>query len=274
MLRTGLAAAFATVLVGMSGGLARATPILPDATYRNVAHVTERNGLTLDQDTELPTGGLLISGAQTNLPFPVSWAASTSNDYTVPSLYASARNVHSDDVEAESDLTYFVKFTGSTATVPVRIQAHGQATAAENEAPDTGFGSGEIEATAFVQMFRADDFTSLVFKEVANSDAITNVGTHLFSLDQEFTLQTDLVYEVSMYASAKAASLYHANAFVDPLFTVPDGYSVQTSSNIGNSPATVTPIPATLPLFTSGLGGLGLIGWRRKKTAARAARSC
>jgi hypothetical protein len=33
------------------------------------------------------------------------------------------------------------------------------------------------------------------------------------------------------------------------------------------------PVPAALPLFVSGLGGLGLFGWRRrtKTTAARAA---
>ncbi len=29
--------------------------------------------------------------------------------------------------------------------------------------------------------------------------------------------------------------------------------------------AAATPLPATLPLFASGLGGLGLLGWRRKK---------
>jgi hypothetical protein len=27
------------------------------------------------------------------------------------------------------------------------------------------------------------------------------------------------------------------------------------------------PLPATLPLFASGLGALGLLGWRRKKKA-------
>jgi len=29
-----------------------------------------------------------------------------------------------------------------------------------------------------------------------------------------------------------------------------------------------TPLPATLPLFASGLGALGLLGWRRKRKAA------
>ena len=29
-----------------------------------------------------------------------------------------------------------------------------------------------------------------------------------------------------------------------------------------------TPLPAALPLFATGLGALGLLGWRRKKKAA------
>jgi hypothetical protein len=28
-----------------------------------------------------------------------------------------------------------------------------------------------------------------------------------------------------------------------------------------------TPLPAALPLFATGLGGLGLLGWRRKRKA-------
>ena len=28
-----------------------------------------------------------------------------------------------------------------------------------------------------------------------------------------------------------------------------------------------TPLPAALPLFAGGLGGLGLLGWRRKRKA-------
>ena len=35
--------------------------------------------------------------------------------------------------------------------------------------------------------------------------------------------------------------------------------------------ATATPLPATLPLFASGLGAFGLLGWRRKRKAQAAA---
>ena len=30
---------------------------------------------------------------------------------------------------------------------------------------------------------------------------------------------------------------------------------------------TATPLPAALPLFATGIGGLGLLGWRRKRKA-------
>jgi hypothetical protein len=36
------------------------------------------------------------------------------------------------------------------------------------------------------------------------------------------------------------------------------------------APPTATPLPAALPLFASGLGGLGLLGWRRKRNNAAA----
>jgi hypothetical protein len=35
--------------------------------------------------------------------------------------------------------------------------------------------------------------------------------------------------------------------------------------------SSATPLPATLPLFATGIDGLGLLGWRRKKKAAAVA---
>jgi hypothetical protein len=43
------------------------------------------------------------------------------------------------------------------------------------------------------------------------------------------------------------------------------------SYNIPEIEFAVTPLPATLPLFATGLGALGLFGWRKKRTAAFAA---
>jgi len=60
----------------------------------------------------------------------------------------------------------------------------------------------------------------------------------------------------------------------DPLLSL-DGWASPGTYQAGNwvftakfsTPAT-TPIPAALPLFASALGGLGFVGWRRKKATA------
>ena len=43
--------------------------------------------------------------------------------------------------------------------------------------------------------------------------------------------------------------------------------STSISASISSDP-TVVPVPAAVPLFATGLGALGLLGWRRKKAAA------
>jgi hypothetical protein len=58
------------------------------------------------------------------------------------------------------------------------------------------------------------------------------------------------------------------SAYIDPHFTVPDGYTLLLSDGVDNGVGfTQTPIPAALPLFATGLGALGLLGWRRKRKA-------
>jgi hypothetical protein len=57
---------------------------------------------------------------------------------------------------------------------------------------------------------------------------------------------------------------------IDPVITFADQsdantFQLEFSPGIGNSAE--TPLPAALPLFASGLGGLGLLGWRRKRKA-------
>jgi hypothetical protein len=44
-------------------------------------------------------------------------------------------------------------------------------------------------------------------------------------------------------------------------------YHMSGTFTVLNGPIAATPLPAALPLFASGLGALGLLGWRRKRTA-------
>lgn len=62
------------------------------------------------------------------------------------------------------------------------------------------------------------------------------------------------------------------SGFIDPIITFDpsfdlSGYTLEFSAGIQNS-AAATPLPAALPLFASGLGALGLLGWRRKRKVA------
>jgi len=52
--------------------------------------------------------------------------------------------------------------------------------------------------------------------------------------------------------------------------TAPDFDAVMASIS-GTTAAAAVPVPAALPLFASGLGVMGLLGWRRKRKAALAA---
>jgi hypothetical protein len=45
------------------------------------------------------------------------------------------------------------------------------------------------------------------------------------------------------------------------------GPEVMLSGDFLTTPVTSTPLPAALPLLATGLGGLGLLGWRRKRKA-------
>ena len=46
--------------------------------------------------------------------------------------------------------------------------------------------------------------------------------------------------------------------------------TANSSSLVVSPTVSEVPLPAALPLFASGLAGLGLLGWRRKKKAIAA----
>ena len=68
-----------------------------------------------------------------------------------------------------------------------------------------------------------------------------------------------------VYSGPEAAPLFSLGTFLVPT-------DFNTNSNIHAvltvSAIATTPIPAALPLFASALGGLGFVGWRRKRAAA------
>lgn len=76
-------------------------------------------------------------------------------------------------------------------------------------------------------------------------------------------------------ASALADPHFFLDPSLDPTFTGnPSDYSIILSNNVGNGfppgfgpIVTQVPAPSAPPLFATGLGALGLLGWRRKRKA-------
>ena len=266
---SGLMMVAATVLAAAAPDLAHASPF-PDASYGNIAQATDVGGYAgeppLDtQSSHSATAGVGVNGSNGPNEF---WTATTENNYSIPSLYVAARATGEVKAVAQSFLGYSVEFGAATSTVDINVKAYGNADVFANGPAGEGFHDFSANgASALLYIMQPDTF-STVFSIVANSDLSSLQGTHSFSLDQTYTFNTGTVYRVFMSAFASADEGHSANAFVDPYFIVPDGVTFLESNGIGNALPNATPIPAALPLFASGLGALGLLGWRRKKKAA------
>ena len=97
-----------------------------------------------------------------------------------------------------------------------------------------------------------------------------------FTIASDFTFLTNTLYNVRLQVglsdSISGTGTDSLFAFIDPSFTI-DGansgaYSIFFSEGFGNDSVPATPLPAALPLFATGLGALGLLGWCRKRKAA------
>jgi PEP-CTERM motif-containing protein len=108
--------------------------------------------------------------------------------------------------------------------------------------------------------------------------ARTNGGS--FSGTIALLLTPGNIYQVDLTAAATGFGAGgSASAFADPHIYIDSPalaalYSIVVSDGVGNDPLpgfggtpVVTPLPATLPLFATGLGALGLLCWRRKRKA-------
>jgi hypothetical protein len=100
----------------------------------------------------------------------------------------------------------------------------------------TACGVGALHPTALT----ASNLTA-ANSPISNSDTllITSSLTGPFSLSQTLTL------------TLGAGALVH----------------LENNTTLAPAPLANTPLPTTLPLFASGLGALGLLGWRRKRKA-------
>ena len=172
---------------------------------------------------------------------------------------------------------------------------------------EVGTGSGTLDGTMFtnqlVTITMPGDTTNITnpnsgfFQNLVGTTTVTvaTVGTDTLPTGRVFVVQTSQVAgfedtslpEVIMDTSNSAFATYALGAIgptsgpsLRNLATFATGSGTFYLSSMGDSTfcaasdgvscATVgaVPLPAALPLFATGLAALGLLGWRRKKTAA------
>ena len=235
--------------------IARAGSVLPDVTYGGPTNIGGK-----------PFTGLPINLAGiTQLGGAWSLSASSSLD-PVPALTMSG-SVSDDSQGVGGDIYMIYAFevcqlsgcgTPSDTTVGVGFKAYGTVNVTGN--PDLN------ESQVY-----------LTIGDVAMGNNILIAGDAGGQLGS-WTLNTNLqnvdlntVYYVSMHVQGDAVG----GAFfgqIDPMFTVdPSLYKLDFSQGVVNGdPALATPLPASLPLFATGFGALGLLGLRTKRKAATA----
>ena len=135
-----------------------------------------------------------------------------------------------------------------------------------NATPGPGYGSAYIsinigsalysfntpENTLSIFWGSPDSYNTLSF--YASKDG---TGTPLFSLTGSSLLIQTYGHDLVNFQTL--------DGFFNSVVLSSTWYSFEFTNLTAYDPPTVTPLPAALPLFATGLGALGLLGWRRKK---------
>jgi len=250
-----MAASAASIFLGAVS--VQATPVLDPAQYYTTYSGTVSGSvLNVSNDAHpfhgLPVFSDSLSGSSDHgFAGHTEWAASTENTYSpTPSLSVDASVTgRGSSALAQSSVAYWVTFDGpDNANLQVTLNS-----------------SGSVDYTG-----TATAYSILHFRErgsgvdILRKEASRSSGLMSFSGPDSFSVNTSLIYQIVLEISALVNDGGTASAMIDPTFVLPTGYRVVTSSFA----VATTPIPAALPLFAAGLGGLGFVGWRRKTTSA------
>ncbi len=159
--------------------------------------------------------------------------------------------------DAFAALDYYFAAVGGNPNDPVHVLVATTLLAVVDAYPNYAFAEIQVGGSGGVGTIVCSD-GSCVAGQFSDTLALTVVSgqavqVHLFiGAEEGFSTGGDAFASADPYI------------FVDPSFAGANNYSIIVSDGVGNAPAT-TPLPAAFPLFATGLGTLGLLGWRRKR---------
>jgi hypothetical protein len=253
---------FATVIL-MGGGLSHgnAAPLLPmgwvtPLGVSNVAFGVDPSDIIVATNPPVPIVSISGTGGSASLQFsptPTPTITANATGYNVAdnaSAFAQGLFQYFGIVDAPGgavlDTTVNVTSTGSLFS----------------EAGVVSFGSNALAKLSV--------FGTTLINRVSDQGA----DTGSFSTTQVVPVKTNLQFAVEMQVRAWTFEPgMSATAILDPYFSLDQnlidlGYTLRFSDGAGNSLAVnEVPLPAAFPLFVTGLGVIGLLGWRRKRIA-------
>jgi hypothetical protein len=192
-----------------------------------------------------------------------------------PSVSATVNEVtfeHTGGGGVEARLGYYVGYLNATpGTYSVNLHATDSLSAPDGAAMSAylGFGPASTNASQF------NNFATRTFEE---ADCTTRCpapgfafpGTGPFVANHLVSMEANTLYYVELQLLLNPVDDgVEISGLIDPTFTT-GASGGQFVFSPGVFSVSSTPIPPALPLFASGLGGLGLLGWHRKRTAAAA----
>jgi len=290
MYRSAMAGAWAVAVSIALTGSARAVP-LSSSFERVIAGSADPCGSA----TCPGLGSVSVSASDSS-----NQARASATATSAPALSASASGGGALSASATAEIDYFIEWLDPSRSAPiptlVDLILH---TAVSADAHDA---NSFAAATATFNI--AVNPSTIIQPAIGTSRLVSIAGgagpdgfgifcqTHAcsspgnFSGTLQYNLDPNVLYSVQIAVTAitsdntgsnPGSTLQSADAsldphiYLDPNFNIP-GLTLEISQGLDNvvgSAATPagTPLPAALPLFATGLGALGLLGRRRKRTA-------
>jgi len=171
--------------------------------------------------------------------------------------------------QARARLGYYVAYLNTPGTYNVNLHSIDSLSA-----PDTSFVSTHLAfGKAGTNFGFLNNFDGEKTFEEANCvngcpapGFVSTVPIGPFAPDHLLSIEANTLYFLQMDVLLNPLTFgSQLTGMVDPTFSAAGGQFVFSPGVF--SAAAVTPLPAALPLFAAGLGGLGLLGWRRRKSA-------
>jgi len=163
----------------------------------------------------------------------------------------------------QASLGYYVAYINSPGTYNVNLHATHSISEPDGRQASAYVGLGQAGANTA----NLNNFASKTFEEAECVNGCPNgfgFPTGPFADDHLVSMEANTLYyvELDLLFRPDATNL-DVSAMIDPIFSASGGRFI-FSPGVFSPGTAATPLPAALLLFISGLGGLSLLGWRRR----------